>query len=114
MVSKEQVFNGIIRYLDFEVMPHLPTYAKWGIGTYVTLLSGKFDKAYNAIIQSGALNIVDTATPEGLIDIDKLSVALAENANKYGKWTVTIPGLKPMSFNQDDIILLKEYIKGEK
>ena len=114
MVNKEQIFNGIIRYIDFEVMPHLPTYGKWLIGTYITLLSSRLESIYNELTQSPMIRNLDIVTPEGMLDIERLTEAVSENVNKYGKLTVTIPGLKPLTFTREDVTSLKDYITGAK
>ena len=112
MVNKEQVYNGIIRYVDNEILPNLPTYGKWLFGGYIVLIADKFDRIYTQLIQSPMISPLEVSTPDGMLDVGKLADALRISADKYGKISLTFPGLQPMYFTKDDITMLEQYITG--
>lgn len=112
MVNKEQIFNGLIKYIDNEVIPHLPTHGKWMIGTFAFLLSSKYEQAFQMIMQTDMAEMLGIINPEGMVDIDKLADALMNSADKYGKLQLTVPGLNPMAFSREDVEMLKQYITG--
>ncbi len=114
MVNKEQIFNGLIKYIDNEVMPHLPTHGKWMIGTSIVLISDRLDAAYNALLQSPYISMLGITSPDGMLDIGKLAGALSATANKYGKLQLNLPGLSSMNFSGEDVEMIRQYITGER
>lgn len=110
MYSKEQILKGCIAYIDNEIMPNVPTYAKWIVGTYVTTMSldnAKIDELFHH-------PLVETLGIEhnGLYDVDTLMNNLRTSARKYGKMELTFPMLGTMTFSEDDVNRLHNHIKG--
>lgn len=111
MVTKEQFMNGLLMYADKEIIPHLPTVGKWGIGAAIILATSKGEELLdnlenNSVVQ--ALSIVDE---NGKIDVDILANALKESADKYGKMQMTIPVIGTLAFTSDDIEKMRYYIE---
>lgn len=112
MYNQEQILNAITRYVDSEIMPSLPTHAKWLVGTYIvsmSLDSSKLQELMNHPLIS-PLHIEHN----GMYDLDQVLENLHENADKYGKMTVRIPLVGTMSFSSEDVAKLHEYLKMEK
>lgn len=113
-MDKEQILNGIIRYFDYEVAPKIPMLARWGGGAVFTIAAAKVDKIYDLLSNNQIAKFLDVVDEEGRPDIDLIADALAQSAQKYGKFIVDkVPGFSA-TFSEKDVILLKEYIKGEK
>lgn len=112
MITREQLLNSLLNYIDNEIISKLPTSGKWYLGSMMFLLSNKYNKlvddlASNSVVKS--LNIVDD---KGLIDSDALLKAMKQAANKYGKLTINIPIIGTLYFSSEDIDTLRQYING--
>ena len=113
-MDKEQILNGIIRYFDFEVAPKIPMLARWGGGAVFTIAAAKVDKLYDWLSNNAIAKLLDVVDKDGRPDIDLIADAFAQSAQKYGKLIIdNFPGFSA-TFSEKDVILLKEYIKGEK
>lgn len=111
MVSREQFINGILRYIDDQVMPHLPTTGKWGLGTLVVLASERSNVMFEQLMSNEVVRSLDVITKDGMIDADRLIKALKTSANKYGKLVLTIPIVGTLSFTDSDVDTLGLYLE---
>lgn len=112
MVTKEQFFNGMISYADNEVIPFLPTSAKWGLGALAVIVRKRYDKLLDEISSNAIVRSLDIINENGLIDIDTLYEALKSSSSKYGKMQITFPVIGTLTFSESDIDSLKNYIVG--
>ena len=112
MVTKEQFMNGVLSYIENEVIPHLPTAGKWGLGALTLLASTKANALYASLAQNTLVKSLGIINNEGLINLNSLSEALKQSAEKYGAVTFqTILG--NLTFNAADIDKLRDYIEGK-
>lgn len=109
MISKEQLRNGIVAYIDGEVIPHLPALGKWGLGSMVVLATRKFDNIYDELSSNKIVNSLGI-TKDGMIDANTLLTVLKESADKYGKVEVSVPIIGTMVFTPSDVDNLRNYI----
>lgn len=109
LYTKEQVMNGIISYIDNEIMPHMPTLNKIVIGTGMVLAIKNSETILNNAINTYG-KILGVVNGEGLIDVDTLADALRENAKKYGSVQINLPMASTITFKSDDIDILRRYI----
>lgn len=112
MVTKEQFMTGLMNYAESEIIPILPTAGKWGIGTAMVLMANKSQSIINSLITNDMIKFLDVVNNEGLIDIDRLSYALKQSAERYGPLQVNIPIVGSLKFNSEDIDRMKLYIEG--
>lgn len=110
MVSKETFKNGLLSYLDSEIIPHLPTVGKWGIGAFIVLASSKYDQLIDGLQQNAVCKALGLISDEGLIDEEALMNALTSSADKYGNMTVAIPVIGTLTFSKEDVLKLNSYI----
>lgn len=111
MITKEQFINGLVAYVDQEVLPHMSTAEKWIAGTAITLAVHKSEEILNALMTNSAIKALGLVSAEGLIDIDLLADALKVQAAKYGKMTINLPLLSPMTFSAEDIDRARECMR---
>lgn len=52
MVTQEQLIKGIITYTDKEVMPHLPTVGRWGVGSVIILAQGRISQIADSMLSN--------------------------------------------------------------
>ena len=109
MYSKDQLINGLVSYMDHEVMPHIPTSAKWVLGTYIVTMRVDDDK-FKELVHHPLLEPLHIEK-DGLYDVDELLENLYESAQKYGKIEIKFPMLEPMAFNHEDVKALHKHIK---
>lgn len=112
MVNKECFMNGILKYIDQEVIPELPTTGKWGIGTMVLLASDQYSHLLEELMTNSIIKSIGIIDSDGNIDIERLSNALKKSADKYGKMTLSIPVVGNLTFTANDVEKLKHYING--
>lgn len=112
MVTKEQIINGLIQYIDNVVIPALPTQGKWILGTYITLSMIKVNEMYDKFITSKLITELGIVDSNGMIDAESLLDALQMNARKHGKLMLNFPFVGNLTFCEQDIISLRGYILG--
>lgn len=112
MVTKEQLMNGLLMYVDHEVIPRLTTAGKWGIGTAIILMSQQANQVIDTLASNEVIKMMNIVSDDGLIDEERLSNALRTSAERYGNLQVQIPVLGVLTFNTNDIDMIHMYITG--
>lgn len=113
MVSKEQLKSGILKYLDSEVLPNLPTNSKWAAGTLIVLATANYDRIFDKVFKSEPSVLLGISNGGELVDIDKLIAAAKTSSDKYGKVKISIPVVGTFLFSSEDIERLRLYITEE-
>ena len=72
MVSMKQFQDGVIRYVDQDIMPHLEGLQKLGVGVYVGLAGGNLSKIIRQYMDKPYIKVLNVIDQDGNIDIDKL------------------------------------------
>lgn len=109
--TAEQVINGLINYADNEVMGKLPTSGKWVAGTAIGIASQKASNVIDALRNNAVVKMLGIVDDEGCIDVDALISALKASADKYGRFSVSVPLIGNMTFSSSDVDSLKNYIR---
>lgn len=112
MVSREQVMKGILKYIDNEVIPYLPTAGKLCVGSITYIATSKIEKMIIGLTKNPIVTTLEIIDENGMIDVELISAALIENFGKYGNLDASIPFIGEMAFNSKDVEMLKEYIIG--
>lgn len=112
MVTKETLKNGVLTYIDSEIIPHLPSPGRWGVGALIVLLTPKYDMLYDNLVNTPMMHTLGIIDEQGLVNSDALVDALSASAEKYGKMTVSFPVIGTLSFSKEDVDKLKQYIKS--
>ena len=106
LYTKEQFINGMITYIDNEVIAKLPTSGKVLAGAAVTLAM-KGPLLNNASSIGEKLGVVNG---DGLIDADSLAECLRDSMQKYGVIQLNYPLIGQLTFTTEDIDLARRYI----
>ena len=124
-VEKQKIVNGIVSYIDNEVVPKIANdkATQIIISVGANTLRGNpavVDKVFNngivsAVIKHEVVDDKDTYELDGLFSLVKDSVA------KYGYFPITLPAIpfvspteKELKFSSEDIEMLKTYIEEAK
>ena len=116
MVTKQQMVNGLIRFIDDEVIAKVDDRpVRIMLAVAVSALKANpsmIDAVLNNDIISMAL-----APKDGMYDITPMMQILKETLIKYGEFPVVIPPIKFISptekilkFSADDVAKLEKYI----
>lgn len=112
MVSKEQFVKGVIRYADNEIIPHLPTMGKWGVGTIIVLAKNQSEQILDQLIVNPLVLSLGVTNNDGMIDVNLLASAMRQSAEKYGKMQIDVPMIGTLTFSASDVDKIKNYING--
>lgn len=110
MVTKDALKNGLLSYIDSDIIPHLSNPGKWGISALIFIFLSKFEVFLNEIQKNSLFKSLGIIDENGMIDADLLTNALISSAEKYGKLTLTIPLLGTFTFLKEDIEKVRDNI----
>jgi len=118
MVTKEQIIDGLAKYLDAEVMNKINDKSFKIVLTMALVSMKKNPKILDDLLHNEILSQV-VNEQNGQYDLDNLFSVLQEVITKYGDFPLTIPPVKFISpnekvlrFSMDDVSKLKSYING--
>lgn len=112
MVNQEQFMNGVLSYIDAEIMPSLPTAGKWELGTLILLSTTKYNEIFKQVSSNPFLQSLNIVSLDGRIDVETLAYALKKSAEKYGGLEISMPFVGIMKFSADDVEKVKRHIIG--
>lgn len=111
LYTKEQIVSGLQDYLENEVISQLPTAGKVVAGTCVALAVKDNESFINNLMNNYG-KLLGIVNDDGLLDADSVLKALRSNINHYGCVTIDLPlGIGRLIFNEEDIDVLRRYIK---
>ena len=118
-VTKNQIIQGVVKYAKGEIIPKVAGDKPFQmtISTLVALLEMNPAIADSLLANPMVKAIMNEN--DGYFNLDMLEKALKQTMDQYGELQVTIPGIpfvspkeKVMTFTQNDITRLKDYIGG--
>lgn len=108
--SKEQVINGLYKFIDNEIISKCDVIHKWLTKTAIDMAIKKVDPIYDELCNSKfilSLGIIDN---EGKMDVNELLDILKKNAELYGDANINIPIVGYLTVSSLDVEKLKNYI----
>jgi hypothetical protein len=118
-VTKNQIIQGVVKYAKGEVLPKVAGDKPFQmtISTLVALLEMNPAIADTLLLNPMVMAIM--GENNGYYNLDHLEKALNQSMSQYGELQITIPGIpfvspkeKVMTFTQNDITRLRDYIGG--
>lgn len=110
-VTTTQIQNGVLRFIDSEIIPHIDGWGKIGVGVISVLVSKNFENIFNSYKNHpviAMLGIVDTNTNE--IDIDGLYNAAIDYIGTE-PMPIDVPLLGRIKVKKSDFDTLVKMIK---
>lgn len=111
MYTSEQVLNGVVKYIDNEVLTKLDTKGKIFLGTGITIALKNSQNLLQKIQNNEIVKALGIVDESGQYDIDLLAEHLKANAQKYGKLQFNVPVVGTLTFSAEDVDRIKEYIE---
>lgn len=112
MVTMEQVKNGLIKYIDSDIMPHLTGLRKIGMGVYVALAADRAVEMAMQYREHPAVAVLGVIDSEGNVDIERMYQAISPMVQGGEKIPVDIPLIGEIRMDKTDVEKLYRYIKG--
>lgn len=75
VVSLQQAKNGILKYIETDVLPHMSGMGKLGMGMYIGLASGNVENIIMKYKDHPAVKILDVIDDEENVDVDRMYAA---------------------------------------
>lgn len=109
MITATEAVNGLTRYVDAEILPHVDGWRKVALGAYVGMVGNRAAELLSKAADSPALAMTGAFTHEG-IDIDMVHDAVMRRVSEPVK--VDIPAIGVFTMNQSDIGTIYDYMRG--
>lgn len=109
MITIDQAMRGFTKFVDYEVIPHLPTGKGIGAGIALALIMDGGKEEILKLRDNPAVKMMNVMDEQGNIDVDRLYNAARPRFQN--KLTVTIPFIGDLRFEQNDIDKLLNYLK---
>lgn len=117
-ISRQQMLNGVARYMRSEVVPHIPDK---GIKVMLEAMSSFVEMSPQVIGKylDAPLVAAMLQEKEGYYDLDLVEAALVKAMEAHGGLEITIPSIplispqaKSMTFSANDLRTLKRYMEA--
>ena len=109
MITIDQAMRGVVRFIDTEILPHLPTGKGIGAGIAVALIMDGGKERILALRENTVVQMMGVMDEAGNINIDRLYNAARPKFDE--KQPDTIPFIGDLTFDQNDVDKLYRYIK---
>lgn len=109
MVTIDQAMRGSARFIEAEILPHLPTGKGIGAGIAVALIMDGGKEKILALKENPAVKLMGVMDESGNINIDRLYNAARPKFEQ--KLPVSIPFIGDLTFDQNDVDKLYRYIQ---
>lgn len=111
MVTMQAAKNGLVKYIDNDILPHLTGLKKVGLGVYTALAANNIIGLMEKYKDHPAVAVLDVIDENGNIDIDKLYNVSAPMFANGEKQMINIPMIGDMTVDRTDLEKLYRYIK---
>ena len=112
MVTLLQVKNGLVKYVDSDILPHLTGFKKIALGAYVALASENVVSVMSKNKDNPAVAVLDVVDENDNADIDKLYQAFSSMMPDGQKYSIDIPMIGELRVDRSDLEKLYQYIRG--
>ena len=114
MVSIQQVESGIVRYIDAEVAPKIPTNIPNGQIKKIAAVAGAVYAVRSGLRKAAVhptMAAIGAVDGEGNVDLEGLAAAAKEQIPDAG-FKASVPILGELTFFREDVDRLLQYITG--
>lgn len=112
MVSLEQAKNGLMRYIDNDMLPKLSGMKRVGLGIYAALAGNNLTALVEQYANHPAISMLGIMDEAHNVDVDKLYQAAIRMFANGDKVTLTIPMIGDYTIDHTDVDKLYRYMQG--
>ena len=109
MITIDQAMRGVVRFIDTEILPHLPTGKGIGAGSAVALIMDGGKERILALRENPVVQMMGVMDETGNINIDRLYNAVRPKFEQRLPVSITFIGAP--TFDQNDVDKLYRYTK---
>lgn len=110
MVTTTQVKNGLVKYIDSDLLTHLSGWKKVALGSYVALAAQNAEAVVDRYRTHPAVSILNVIDENGNIDIEKLYAAVSANFADGQKVSFDIPIIGVYTISKADVERMYQFI----
>ena len=110
MITVHQLKKGLEVYADKEILPHLSSAKRVGLGIYLELLLNRIESEPALIFDNPAIKILGIIDGQN-VDLDKLYSAAVSRMDAAGPIEIDVPMIGCFTFNRNDADKLCELIR---
>lgn len=111
MIDYKHVMQGIMTFMDKELLPKMSGYQRWIFGTGCGIAGKKCENIFTAIKDNSILKTLDLVDGDK-INVDLLYEELAKQAAK-GSVDIDVPMIGTIKLDKTDVDKLHRYITEE-
>lgn len=111
LVTMNQVKNGLVKYIDNDVLPHLTGIKKIGLGVYTALAADNVVGLMEKYKDHPAVSVLNVIDADGNVDIDKLYQSISPMFDSGECQSINIPLIGELIVDRTDLEKLYRYIK---
>lgn len=112
MYEYGQVINGIISYIDNEIINKIQGWKKWVAGSAVGLALSNTNEIFEKLKEKEYIKMLNIIDNENKINVDKIYKEMKKQAKKTAI-TFDIPMLGTLTLDERDVEKIYESIKNE-
>lgn len=111
MVALQQFADGVKRYINNNIIPHLPSNKQFAAGVALGVVASRTDKMIQNLKGNQMVQLLGLIDGD-MIDDDALLVAVREQMAKQGGLQLEVPWIGTLTFNAPDVDALQRAIRG--
>lgn len=112
MYEYSQVINGIVAYIDEEIISKILGWKKWIAGSAVGIALSNATEIFNNVKENEYIKLLDIIDKDNRINVDKIYKEMKKQAKK-GAITFDVPVLGALTLNEQDVEKIYNCIKAE-
>lgn len=101
MVTMAQAVDGIRRYIDSDILPHLSGARKFGVALYMELATDGAEEQLRRLVDNPAIKMLGVVDGDS-IDIEKLARAINHQMTD-GRLDIDLPVIGRVTFHPSDV-----------
>lgn len=111
MVSFNQILQGLLRYIDAEMLPKITGVQKWAAGVAASLALSNSAQIFQNLKHNQYVKILNIIDEHDQINLDLLYAEFKKQAQK-GPIVMNFPMIGSFTFNETDVNKVYSYIQG--
>ncbi len=110
MVTMTQVKNGLMRYIDNEILPKMTGVKRFGLGIYSALAAENLEKTLLQYRSHPAVTMLDVFDEAGNVNIERIYAAAGKYLQTGEKLPLELPLLGTLMLDRNDLDRLYQFI----